>query len=152
MVAITTTATDHRADVAVDGFDLSERDLDVAVGQDAVEVTTEKLGDLGEGREPLPPQRVDPGGQEAPRRAFVGVVPEVRQLFLEQMGFGEPTVEREKVLEFVPLPPLEIAPRPEQQPPLTAQKPAGRAALAEELGAPCFVQRVVDVAQDVELV
>src|SRR5712692_1135865 len=115
-------------------------------------MTTEELGDLVEGREPLPAQRLDPGGQEAPRRAFVGVVPEVRQLLLEQVGFGEPTVEREELLEIQPLTPLEIAPGAEQQPPLPAQQRPGRAALAEELGPPCFVQRVVDVAQDVELV
>jgi hypothetical protein len=55
VVAIAPPPPEHRADVAVDGFDLAERHLDVAVGQDAVEVTTEQLGDLVGGRQPLPP-------------------------------------------------------------------------------------------------
>ena len=48
MIAVAPTATEHRADVAVYGLDLAERDLDVAVGQDAVEVPTQELGDLVE--------------------------------------------------------------------------------------------------------
>jgi hypothetical protein len=107
VVTLTTAAADHRADVAVDGLHLAERDRDTTVGEDAVEVTAEELGDLVEGREPLPAQRPDPGGQEAPRRSLVGIVPEARQLLLEQMGFGEPTVEGEKFLEFLPLTPLD---------------------------------------------
>ena len=76
MVAISTAAAQHRPDVAVDRFHLAERDLDVAIGEDAFEVTTEELGDLVKGREPLPAQRPHPGGQKPPRGAFVGVVPE----------------------------------------------------------------------------
>lgn len=77
MVAVPAPAADHRPDVAVDGFHLAERDLDVAVREDAVEVATEQLGDLVEGREPLPAQGANPRRQEPPRRAFVDVVPEV---------------------------------------------------------------------------
>jgi len=62
-VAVPTTAANHRADVAVDGFDFPEQGLDVAVGQDAIEVATEELGDLVKGREPLPAQA------PAPRRS-----------------------------------------------------------------------------------
>ena len=92
MVAITTAATKHRTDVSVDGLHYSERDFDVTVGEHAVEVTAEELGDLVERWEALPAQRPNPGGQEAPRRAFVGVVPEAPQLLFEQMSFGEAAV------------------------------------------------------------
>ena len=66
MIAVAPTATEHRSDVSVDRLDHAERDLEVAVGQDAVEVPTQELGDLVEGQQPLPAQRADPGGQEAP--------------------------------------------------------------------------------------
>ena len=52
MIAVAPTATKHCPDVVVDGLDLAERDLDVAVGQDAVEVLTQELDDLIEGRQP----------------------------------------------------------------------------------------------------
>ena len=54
MIAVAPTAAKHRPDVAVDGFDLAERHLDVAGGEDALEVTTEELGDLEKSRESLP--------------------------------------------------------------------------------------------------
>src|SRR5712692_7712405 len=152
MVAVPTTAAKHRPDVPVDRLHLPEGDLDVAIGEDAVEVTTEELGDLVKGREPLPAQRPHPGGQKAPRRAFVGVVPKVPELLLEQMAFGEPPVEGEKGLELLPFASIEIPPGTEQQPPLAAQHGAGGTAVAEEFSASRFVQRVVDVAQDVEFV
>src|SRR5712692_6682471 len=120
MVAIPTAAAKHRPDVAVDRFNLAERHLDVTVGQDAVEVTTEQLGDLVESRQPLPPQGTDPGGQKSPRRAFVRVVPEVGELLLEQMRFGEAAIEGEQFPKLMALIPLEVAPGPEQQPPLAA--------------------------------
>lgn len=80
VIAIAPPATERRPDVAVDGLHLAERNLDVAIGEDAVKVTTEEVGDLSEGREPLPAQRPHPRGQEAPRHAFVGVVPEAPEL------------------------------------------------------------------------
>lgn len=52
VVAVPPTAANHRPNVAVDRFHLAEGDLDVAVGEDAVEVATEELGDLVKGREP----------------------------------------------------------------------------------------------------
>ena len=139
MIAVASTATEHRPAVAVDGFDFAERDLDVAVGQDAVQVTAQELGDLVEGRQPLPAQRADPDGEEAPRGSRVGVISEVRQLFLEEMRFGETTVEGEELSDFLALAAVEIAPRAEQQPPFATHERAARAALAEELGAPGFV-------------
>ena len=133
MIAVAPTATEHRPDVAVDGLDFAERDLDVAVGQDAVEVPAQELGDLVEGRQPLPAQGANPGGQEAPRGPLVDVVPEVGQLLLEEMRFGQATVEGQELADVLALAAVEIAPRVEQQPPLAAQGRPGRAALAEEL-------------------
>ena len=100
MIAVAAPAAEHGSDVAVDGFHLAERDLDVAVGEDAVEVATQQLGDPVEGGQALPAQGANPGGQKLPRRPRVGVVPEARQLLLEEMGFGEPPVEGEQVPEL----------------------------------------------------
>ena len=57
MIAVATPAAEHRPDVSVDRFHFAERHLHVAVGEDAVEVPTQELGDLVEGRQPLPTQR-----------------------------------------------------------------------------------------------
>ncbi len=65
---------------------------------------------------------------------------------------GESAVECEQCLELLPLALLEIAPPPQQQPPLASEHPAGVAALAEELRPSGLVDRVVDMAEDVELV
>ena len=75
MIAVAATATEHRPDVVVGGLDLAERDLDVAVGQDAVKVPPQELSDLVEGRQRSPVQRADPGGQQAPRGSLVGCNP-----------------------------------------------------------------------------
>ena len=86
MIPVATSPAEHRADVAVDGLDGAERDLFPAVGEDAVEMPAQELGDRVERRQPLPAEGAQPRVQEAPRRPFVGVVPEVGQLLLEQVG------------------------------------------------------------------
>lgn len=75
MVAIPAPPTKHRPDVTVDGLHLAERDLDVTVGEDAVEMATEKLGHLVESRESVPAQRPNPRSQEASVRRGSGPPP-----------------------------------------------------------------------------
>jgi hypothetical protein len=50
VISIPAAAPEHGADVAVDGFDRAERDLLVAVSEEAVEMPQQELGDLAEGR------------------------------------------------------------------------------------------------------
>jgi len=126
VIVVATPAPEHRSDVPVDRLDLPEGNLDVAVGEDAVEVAAQELSDRVEDGKALPAQRPNPGRQKAPRRPLVGVIPEVRQLLLEQMRFGEATVEGEQVPEFLTLAAVEIAPGAEQQPPLAPQQCAFR--------------------------
>src|SRR5712691_6621897 len=59
-----------------------------------------------------------PRRQEAPGRAFVGVLPQVGQLLFEQVGFRESTVQSQEVGELLALGALEIPPRAQEQPPL----------------------------------
>jgi hypothetical protein len=56
----------------------------MAVGEDAVEVAEQELGDLAEGRQPLPPERPQPRREEAARSPFVGVVSEMRECSLSR--------------------------------------------------------------------
>jgi hypothetical protein len=142
MIPVAAAPTQHRADIAVDRLDLSERDLLVAVGQDPVEVAQQELGDLAERRQPLPSERAQPRREEPPGGPFVPVVPEMRQLLLEQIGFGEPTVEPQQLLDEAALIAVEVRPASQEQPALAAQHAAGFAALAKELGPPRLVDGV----------
>src|SRR3989338_6716489 len=97
VIPIPAAAPEHGADVAVDGLDRAERDLLVAVGEDTVEVSQQELGDLAEGRQALPPERAEPRREKAPGGPLIGVVPEMGELLLEQVGFGEAPVERQQL-------------------------------------------------------
>src|SRR3989338_2120209 len=152
VIPIPAAAPEHGADVAVDGLDRAELDLLVAVGEDTVEVSQQELGDLAEGRQALPPERAEPRREKAPGGPLIGVVPEMGELLLEQVGFGEAPVERQQLFDEAALVALEVGPAPQEQPPLAPQQAAGGAALAEELGAPGLVDGVVHMAQDVKLV
>ena len=66
MIPVTPAPAQHGTDVPVDGLDYPEGDLHVAVGQDPVQMAQEQRGERLEGGQPLPPEREEPGGQEAP--------------------------------------------------------------------------------------
>ena len=51
MIAVVPVPTEDRADVPVDGLDIAEGDLHVAVGEDPVQMAQEQLRQLLEGRE-----------------------------------------------------------------------------------------------------
>jgi hypothetical protein len=57
MIAIPTASAQHGPNVPVDGLDLAERGLGVAVGEEPVEMAAQELGDLVEGGQTLPAQR-----------------------------------------------------------------------------------------------
>jgi hypothetical protein len=64
VILVPATSADEAAQVAVDGFDDTEWDLLLAVGEEGLEVLEECEGDLLEGREPLPAQALDPVVEE----------------------------------------------------------------------------------------
>jgi hypothetical protein len=93
VIPIPSTPAQHRSDVAVERLDLPEGDLLVAGGAAAVEMPEEQAGTLLERRQPLPPKRPQPGSQEPPGRPFIGVVPEVSQLFFSVGREASPLVK-----------------------------------------------------------
>src|SRR6516165_3584848 len=93
------TPAQHRPDVPVDGLDGAEGDLLVAVVEDPVEMPRQQPAELLEGRQPLPAQGAQPGGQEPRGPALVGVGPELGELVAEQVGLGEPAVESKELAE-----------------------------------------------------
>jgi hypothetical protein len=60
VIPVATAPAKHGPDVAVDGLDLPERNLLVAVGKESVEMAAKELSDLVEGGQALPAQRADP--------------------------------------------------------------------------------------------
>jgi len=152
VIAVPTAAPQHRPDVTVDGLDGAEGDRLVAVVEDPLEMAREQRAQLAEGGQPLPPQGLQPAGQEAPGRAGVAVAPELGQLLLEEVRLGQAPVEGEEVPEGLAIRPVEIGPTAQEQPPLAADQPAGRSPLPEELRPARLVQRLTGVAEDMELV
>ncbi len=58
----------HRPDVPVDRLDFAERDLLVALVENALEVAREQLAELAEGRQPLPTQGLEAWSQRVRNR------------------------------------------------------------------------------------
>lgn len=73
-------------------------------------------------------------------------------MLFEQIGFGEAAVEPQQFGDEAALVSLQMRPPAPEQPALAPQQTPGLAAFAEDLGPPCFVDRVVDVAEDMKLV
>ena len=110
MIAIAAAAPEDGPDVAVDRLHRPEGDLLVAVVEDAVEMPDEQEPELLEGGQALPAQGQEPVGEEAVRRALVGVAPELRELLLEQVGLGQAVVEREEVAQGLAFLPVQMRP------------------------------------------
>lgn len=70
--------------------------------------------ELLEGRQPLPPEGEEPVGEEAAGCPLVGVGPELGQLLLEQVGFGQPAVEGEEVAQGLAFLPVQVRPAPQR--------------------------------------
>ncbi len=152
MIPVAAPAAQHGPDVPVDRLDGAEGDFLVAVGQDPVQMPRQQAAELLEGRQPLPPQGAEPGGQEAPGPALIGVGPQLGELVSEEVGLGQPPVEGKELAERLAVLPVQVGPAPEQQPALAADQRASFAPLAEELRSPGLVDRLAGMAEDVELV
>src|SRR5262249_4986216 len=142
VISVTAPAAQHRADVPVDRLHLPEGDLLVAVVQEPVQMPGEQPAELLEGRQPLPAQGAEPGGQEAPRPALVGVAPQLAELVSEEVGLGQPPVEGEELAEGLAVLAVQVGPAPEQQPALAADQGVRLAALAEELRPAGLIDRL----------
>jgi hypothetical protein len=102
-VFVSATSADQRFDVAVDGFDDSQRHFGLAVVQDAVDVVNEHPRQFSEGLEPLPPELIDPCLQISNHGAFVSVVPKPVETFFQQAGFEQFPVEDEQLIQLLSL-------------------------------------------------
>ena len=110
MVTISATPPNDRADVGVDRLDDSEGELVAAVAQDAFQVSLEHGGELLESRQPLPAQTPHPVLEETTGSSFVGVTPQALDLLLEEVGFEQPPVEGEDLVELAALGSVEVCP------------------------------------------
>src|SRR5437899_2443505 len=77
-----------------------------------------------EGRQPLPPQGAEPGGQEASGPPLIGVGPQLGELVSEEVGLGQPPVEGKELAERLAVVTVQVGPAPEQQPALAADQGA----------------------------
>src|SRR5262249_56084325 len=102
-------------------------------------------GERGEGGQAVAAEGAEPGGQEAPRPALVGVAPQLAELVSEEVGLGQPPVEGEELAEGLAVLAVQVGPAPEQQPALAADQRPGLAALAEELRPTGLVHGVIGV-------
>jgi hypothetical protein len=82
----------------------------------------QQAAELLEGRQPLPPQGAEPGSQEAPGPALVGVGPQLGELIAEEVGLGQPPVEGEEFAERLAVLAVQVGPAAEQQPALAATR------------------------------
>src|SRR6266571_4071040 len=142
------------AHLVVEPLDEAEGDLvlDGAVGGDAVPVALDHLRELLVRLEPLPLERVAPILEEVPGPALAGVVPELTEGLLEQVGGVDALVRREEKLErAAPCQSRVLVTRQQRvllsldEAPVLARE-AGILALAHG------VQSLTQVAQHVELV
>lgn len=92
----------------------------------------EQAGELLEGREPLPAEGVDPGGEEAPRRPLVGIRPQALQHLSEFVGLRQAPVHGEELPEGLPTLRLQVMPASQEEPALppgpdpAGTRPSGR--------------------------
>ncbi len=90
-------ALDH-ADLVVQPFDKSERDLVVrrAVGCDALPLKFDQRGELLERLESLPAKCLSPVLEKLPGLRFAPIFPELRKLLLQHVGGLESLIRRQE--------------------------------------------------------
>lgn len=110
------------------------------------------IGEFFERHDPLPLQQVHSFLQVVQHRALVAVVPKVLQALLENVAFEHLTVHLEQPVEFPALVNRQVPLSAQQQPLLAFDQSALFLSLAEKLRFPHFVDGVIGVVDDVELV
>lgn len=90
-----------RLDVAVDELHHCQWDSDAAVGQHALCVPKQHVGQFLHGLGPLSPQLIDPALEEAQHRASIATAPQATEVFLQQVSLGDEPVECEWFVELL---------------------------------------------------
>ena len=116
MIAVAPPPPKHGPNVAVDRFDFAERNLLVAVVQDARQMPHEQRTDFLKRGQALPAEGEEPVGKEAIGGGLVGVASELGELLLEQVRCGQAAVEREQTTEGFALLAVEVGPAAQRAP------------------------------------
>src|SRR5881397_1284531 len=142
------------ADFVVEPLDQAEADLvlRVAVGDDPVPVSLDHGCELLVGFEPLPLQALLPALEEGAGPARGLVAPELAEGLFEQVGGVEPLVGLEQLAQGCSAIVGEVVAAGEQGVALPLDEGAVLAGETVVLAAPHLVERVTEVAHDVELV
>src|ERR1700674_5202454 len=154
LVAVAVGAPLQDADLIIEALDQAEADLVLrpAVGGDAVPVPLDHRGELPVRLEPLPLESLLPAVEEGAGPALRLVAPELAEGLLEQVGGAEPLVRRQQLLQAGPAVVGQVLPAGEQGVPLALDEGAVLAGESAVLAAAHLVERVREVAHDVELV
>ena len=150
--AVRTTLDD--ADLVVQSLDEAERDLVLgfAVGGDSIPMAINHIGELLVGRQALPLEARAPVLEETPRPAFALVVPELAEGLLEQVGGVQALVGRKQGLERFPAVSAQVLPVRQQGVFLTLDVAALLAGQPGVFALADLVERLAQVAHDMELV
>src|SRR3990172_7493355 len=154
LVSVAVSAPLEDADLVVQPLDQAEAHLVLrpAVGGDSVPVSVDHLRELPVGREPLPLEALLPAVEEGARPALGLVAPELAEGLLEQVGDAEPLVRGQQLLEAGPAVVAEVLPAREQGVALPLDEGPVLAGEPAVLAAAYLVERIREVAHDVELV
>src|SRR5690606_6497399 len=126
--------------------------LGKAVHGNAVPVAIDHRGELYEWFQSLPLQRVAPFLEEAPRPCRAGVIPQLAERLLEQVGSVQPLVRRQERLERLATVGGEVLPVRQQRVLLALDEASVRTRKPCVFGLSHLVQRLAEVPHDVELV
>src|SRR6266545_4997506 len=154
LVAVAVGAALEDADLVVEPLDQADADLVLgsAVRGDAIPVAFDHGRELPVGREPLPLQALLPAVEEGTRPALGLVAPELAEGLLEQIGDAEPLVRRQQLLEAGPAVVAEVLSAREQGVALPLDEGTVLAREPAVLAAAHLIERLREVAHDVELV
>src|SRR3989442_2647943 len=154
LVAVAVGPALEAADFVFEPLDQAEADLVlwVAVGDDPVPVPLDHRCEVLVGLEPLPLQALLPPLEEGAGPAWGLVAPELAEGLLEQVGGVEPLVGLEQLAQGRSTIVGEVVPAGEQGVALPLDEGAVLAGETAVLAAPHLVERVTEVAHDVELV
>src|SRR5882724_4532231 len=141
-------------DFVVEAFDKPERDLvlGLAIGSDSVPMTVDHLSELLVGTQPLPFEGGAPVLEEAPCPALAPVAPELVEGFLEQVSGVQALVGGKQRLQCLAAFQGEILPVREQRVLLSFDEAALCSRETRVFALAHLVQRLAQVAHDVELV
>ncbi len=142
------------ANLVVESFDEAERDLVFwsAVSGDSIPMTLDHLGEFLVRLQALPLQADLPVIEEAPRPPFPLVAPQLAERFLQQVGGIEALIGRQKRLQGLPAIQRQVLAVAQQDVLLPLDVAPPRACEPGVLALSHFVERIIQMAHDVELI